>query len=85
VCEDDGETYNDKCVASRDNVSILHNRVQQFCPFLRKLNISVLELVEDEIPRPVCKKTFFHILAHSVRNLLQSFQKMLIGTQKIFF
>ena len=41
-------------------------------------------MVENIILRTVYKKAFFNILLHRVHILLQSFQKVTIGPQKIF-
>jgi len=56
--------------------------VQRFGHFLRKLRITILEMVQNKILRPIYKEPFFNILPHSFRILVQSFQKLPLGPRK---
>jgi len=61
----------------------MYIRVQQFCQYLRKLNIIRSELVESKILRPVYEELFFNILLRRVLILLQSFQKVMKTPKKL--
>jgi len=49
------------------------SRVQRFGQVLRKMRIRISDKVQNKILRPVYEKTFFNILPHSFRILVQSF------------